>query len=375
MAQKIKKMSKKFVALICVFTLVLSISVVDIKTKAAFTDVSMTLSDSRDDAGDLAVAYAVSWTGTDTGVQCIKIKFRTTATGNTAPTGMLTSSAAEGAWTGALTSANFDSVFTTDDEITATDGDGTATAVAGVTLRFTGITNPTAAGVFYAQIVTYSDACTTPIDTMVAASYILEDGVTVSATVQETLTFTVSSRTTAECDADIGTFTFTDDSTSSTIPFGGIVPQTYYQICQQLEIGTNAASGYSVTVQETEPLEDSTDTYTIADGDCDGSCDDSTSTTWTGTTDSSSGFGYCMDDITNDGANTAGWTTQCNSGATAVFKTIADASSAETAQSIMSSATSTNDKADIMFRLMVPSTQTAAAYTNEVVYIATPVYN
>jgi hypothetical protein len=82
-----------------------------------------------------------------------------------------------------------------------------------------------------------------------------------------------------------------------------------------------------------------------------------------------------MDDITNDGANTAGWTTQCNSGATAVFKTIADASSAETAQSIMSSATSTNDKADIMFRLMVPSTQTAAAYTNEVVYIATPVYN
>jgi hypothetical protein len=115
---------------------------------------------------------------------------------------------------------------------------------------------------------------------------------------------------------------------------------------------------------------------TIAKGACDGTCSDSTAAAWA-TATNHSGYGYCMIDTAHTAATNAdaAWGTHpC--GASQYFKTIANAGASQAAQNIMTStsATATNDVANIGFRLTVGPGQAAGIYTTVGVYICTPTF-
>lgn len=200
-------------------------------------------------------------------------------------------------------------------------------------------------------------------------------GVTLSATITETLSFQVNAVTTGNCPTTGGTKPAA--STSTTVPYGTINSDTFYDICQQLQAGTNGSGGYTATVQTVGTF--ASGGNTIAKGTCDGSCNDSTAAAWA-TAASHSGYGYCMKDTTGTAAQTAdstGWATanQCGGGSQA-FKTIANAGSGNTAQAVMkqNTTTATDNLSYIGYRLTVGAGQAAGTYTATIVYICTPTF-
>lgn len=210
-------------------------------------------------------------------------------------------------------------------------------------------------------------------DTLIA----ITDGVTLSATVDETLTFTVAARTTAECNTLVTGGTENANSTATTLPFGTLNSDTFYNECQRLTVGTNAAIGYSTTVNTT--TRPTSGSNTIAKATCDGAaCSDTVSAPWN--TATNYGYGYCVMDSTGDAAATADgteWTIaqQCSGGSQA-FKSIARADASDAPRSIMASAvaTSANDITDIGYRISIGAGQAAGSYTTTVIYIATPTF-
>ena len=201
-------------------------------------------------------------------------------------------------------------------------------------------------------------------------------GVTVSATVSEGLTVSVNTVTTANCpNYDNGGAPNEVATTPTTVPFGTINVETFYDACQDLRVATNAGSGYNTTVQETDQL--TSGATQIADGTCDGACTDSAEADWA--TATNNGFGYCMEDQGGYGDASAtadaGWGTNGCDDADTFFKTIADAGASEAAQNIMSSAAAaSDDRSFVGFRLTVDTAQPALTYTNTIVYITTPTY-
>ena len=119
----------------------------------------------------------------------------------------------------------------------------------------------------------------------------INSGVTVAATVAESLAFTASSVNAANCTADDGATVNTVTSTATSVPFGTISPNTFYQGCQDLIVSTNAGNGYSLTVQESHAMMTADGRFTIPDTTCDaGDCSVATATTWV--TPTKNGFGH-----------------------------------------------------------------------------------
>lgn len=194
-------------------------------------------------------------------------------------------------------------------------------------------------------------------------------GVTVSATIDETLTFSINAVNSGSCQTTGGTAV---TSTSTTIPFGSISTEAFYDVCQDVRVATNAGSGYSATVQTQTGLDSGANAF--AKGTCDGSCTDSTEEEWS--TATNNGYGICVKDTSGDAGATAGWsaTNECGD-ATQHFRTVADISAADTAQSIMSSAAgASDDRTNVGWRLSADAAQAAGAYTGTAVYIATPTF-
>lgn len=131
------------------------------------------------------------------------------------------------------------------DESTATalkikSATNTTSPSAGIVINFDTVTNPSSNGTYFFQITTYSDdAYTTAIDTGTVATSTAAE-VTVTAAVDETLTFTVTNTS-----VDLGTLT------SSTTGSG----------TSNLLAGTNASSGYAITYTGTT-LTSGSDTIT-----------------------------------------------------------------------------------------------------------------
>jgi len=194
-------------------------------------------------------------------------------------------------------------------------------------------------------------------------------GVTVSATVAESLSVTVNEVDSAICTTTGGTKVTT---TSTTVPFGTVNTEAFYDGCQRVDIGTNAANGYSGTVQKTQLLTCSS--YTIADGSCDGTCSTTTAAGWA--TASNNGFGYCMDDVAGNAAQTAdaNWATYYCGAATQYFKLIG--TGAANAKTIMSSAGPVSgDQSYIGYRLSVDAAQSACTpYETVISYVVTPTF-
>lgn len=197
-------------------------------------------------------------------------------------------------------------------------------------------------------------------------------GVTLSATIDETLTFTVAGVTTGNCSVSGGTEIDTSGN-ATTIPYGTVNSDTFYDACQNLTVGTNAAGGYGTTVKTT--ARPTSGANTISEGTCDGGCSDTVAAAWA--TATNNGYGYCLKDEVGDGATTAGWsgTNECGDG-TQNFKTINRVDATEAGQTIMSSAgaTTTNDQTEIGYRLAVGAGQPAGTYTTVIIYVATPTF-
>lgn len=203
------------------------------------------------------------------------------------------------------------------------------------------------------------------------------EGVTVSVTIDESLSFSLASVAAASCPATMPGTDKSDDGshTATAITFGTLSSgNAFNHSCHQATVSTNASGGYSTTVEKSQLLTSGGDT--IPDGDCNaGSCTTTQSGLWT--TTSENGFAYCMDDVTGDGAATADgteWTTaqQCDD-ATPEFKLFGTGNGS--AQPVMSSATSVSgDNSIIAVALNYAGDQAAGTYTTTLTFITTPTF-
>ena len=372
MPKKIKKYSKIAVVVGLTVTLVAMYILTPIARAGSLTNKEVRLSDTRLSATSVNYDFLATESAAQD-IKCIKISFcDETAIGGscTAPDNMDTTGAtttSPSGWNnlnpqyweieeGATTSNTLMASTSQASEQLGTDG----------SFVIGGLTNPDATSSYFAWIQTFSDeSCTTEVDRGVAGYYIMS-GVVVTATVGETLSVTVNASTCAD---------FMDgtpkETAATSIDYGSVNSGTFYDACQRIDIGTNAASGYIARVHKTQPL-----TYgsnIIDDGDCDGGCGTSTDDVWTNT--GNAGFGYCMKDRTLNGAAVADadWATYGCAEADDHFKIVSI--TAASAEPIMQSgsATSTNS-AWINYRLAIDSSLPAGQYTTTIIYTVTPKY-
>jgi hypothetical protein len=98
------------------------------------------------------------------------------------------------------------------------------------------ITNPSTAGIYTVSVGgTFNGSGNMLVS--------INSGVTVQATVAESLAFTASSVYAVNCTADDGATVNSVTSTATSVPFGTISPNTFYQGCQDLIVSTNAGNG------------------------------------------------------------------------------------------------------------------------------------
>ena len=186
-------------------------------------------------------------------------------------------------------------------------------------------------------------------------------GVTVQATVAESLAFTVSSVKAVNCSADDGATVTAVDTTSTTIPFGNVSLNTFYIGCQDLIVSTNAGNGYSITTQESSVMKTANGSFTIPDTTCDaGTCSESAAAAWTSATHNGLGHTCFNQDGNHD----------CDSSYSngTKFRQFANIAAGETAQAIMSSTTPATVTARIKHRLSVGAAQVAGTYTTLITY-------
>jgi hypothetical protein len=371
MSKQIKKSSKKVIILGLISVLIGSFFLIQKIGAASISSREVRISSSIPSA---AATYDFLGTTTASTTKCIRMRFCTSPDINgscTGPTGLNTTGASKSTtgwnifnqanWTFASVAAN-EAKFT---YVTGENGGAASSWVVN------SITNPSSAGSFYVWLNTYNnvDCASSPIDDGVVATAAVT-GVTVSATVVEALTFTVAEVDSGTCTVSGGT---NKTTTASTVPFGTVNADAFYNGCQSLTVATNAGSGYDVTVGETDQL--TSGSNQIADGACDGTCTESTEAAWA--TGGNNGFGYCMDDVSGDAAQTAdaGWGTNYCGASPQYFKIIADTGESEVKQNIMQSAGAVSgDSAYVGFRLSVDAAQQPGTYSNTVSYIVTPRY-
>ena len=174
---------------------------------------------------------------------------------------------------GATTTVTFTSgsgTFSTDETITIEIGDN-ATAGATGDSWFRNPTKSSATGTADIYTISIGGSMSDSGDMLVAVI----EGVTVSVTIDESLAFSISSETNANCDGTFGTLGG-PDTTTTTIPFGTVSsPNTFFHACQNLSVSTNASSGYVMTGETNTSLKTSGGVL-IDSGTCDGTCNEST---------------------------------------------------------------------------------------------------
>ncbi len=211
------------------------------------------------------------------------------------------------------------------------------------------------------------------------------EAVFVSATVDESLSFIISgvNSSTTACGASTDV-----TSTFSSVPFGNIGLNTFYDIAQGLEVSTNASNGYAVTAAASDQLGLNGGTCTgdagiandcIPDTTCDGaSCTHLAAAVDDWETASNNGFGYSLD--STDGSDAAwewdGTSGTCDgSGTDFCASQFADTEDSQSPVTVMSNSGAVNSKnIYVCYRLSVGALQPAGLYYNKVKYTATPTF-
>ncbi len=189
------------------------------------------------------------------------------------------------------------------------------------------------------------------------------DGVQVSATVEQTISYTIAgvATSTSACGTTTGVTT-----TATSVPFGSITSfNAFTDAAQTHTITTNATAGYTLTTQYDQQLTRVGGGGTaIPDTVCDlGPCTTAGSRKWN--TTSTNGFGYSLANVS--GTDAAFTNISC-ADAVACYKPFSSS-----AVQIMSNAGTVSASQIYMCpRLNVASTQPAAIYVNTLTFIATP---
>lgn len=324
---------------------------------ATLTTASLSLSDSRISQSS---SYTFSGSGWSTGqtIGCIEIDLGTTADGNGAPAtstagSTLTSQSvtATGSWT-------IDNSQSASQKIRAVNATPVVPQSGARNIVFAGITNGATPNTsYYAVITTYTtNACTTPSDT-VTVQFVYTNGQAATVNVDSSLTFSVAGVTGNGSETVNGTtITSALATTASTIPFGTATAASNRVAAQDVTVGTNAGSGYTVYVR-----------YLGAMGNGAGSTinDLLTHTNTTPGTFSAAGteaFGYTTEDATLSGT-AARFTGNKWAAMTATNEEV-----------IYNNASAANSTTRIGYQVGIASNTPAGAYTGTVIYTATPVY-
>ncbi len=221
------------------------------------------------------------------------------------------------------------------------------------------------------------------------------EGVFVSATVDETLSFTVAGIT-----ADSGTYcgvtrtSSSPDTTATSIPWG-IVSPTYaaatHNTAQQLTVSTNAVNGYKVYIEESDQMgrngnvctgtAPSSGDFTFGSSVCirdtlcaATACTHTTSQDWTNMS-TYVGLGYSLQNVTGSDAKFV----YNESSRTFSTKQLADTQGgenrADTNAEIMTNTGPVNGSSIyVCYRIAIPATQPAGYYYNTVKYTAVPTF-
>ncbi len=335
---------------------------------ATLTAASMLISDPR--PSGTAVTYTLGFTfpGT-TAISCIEAKFTTTAQGSTVPTGIVTTAAAKGTLTGGgLTTGSWVTTdVATNGTIRLKHATTQATTATAFTLSWTGITNTSTAGTFYATMNTYtaSGACSTLQDT-VAVALATTAAVTVSATIDPALTFTVANVGADATSLKTSVTTSTGcaastDATHVAFPSGAnaMVADTDYTCGHLLTTTTNGSGGFTTTIARPSG------SNTLTSGA-------NSITEWTGTnatptawpSSSTAAFGYTSN------------VTPLGTGTTARFgdNNVWAGASTSALEIDYSNVGVSAHTAKIGYRVRFTPTTLAGAYTGTILYTCTPIF-
>lgn len=349
----LKRLSTLAIALIVTFSLVLPL-----KLNAAYLSAgSVTMSDSRISQSN---NYTIQFSGVTTSpIKCIKVQFSDAATGGSKPTGMTISSTTFGATstyvpTPASWSINNNNTSGVS-SITFATGETPASSSTRTVVLNTITNGSTANTSYYLQFSTYNnvDCTTSPVDNAVIM-FVFTDGQVVTATVDPTLTFSVTGVASGQT---VNGATTNVTTTTTTVPFGTVTTGSNKIAAHDIAVGTNAAGGYTVTIRYTGQLTSGANTIADLSGATNAA---PIAFTAAGT----ASFGYTTNDATL-GTGTANRFT--NAGPKwAAFTT----SPLEVAYS----AAAVSETTRVGYQVGVASTTPAGSYTTTVVYVATPTY-
>lgn len=204
------------------------------------------------------------------------------------------------------------------------------------------------------------------------------EAVLVSATVDETLTFTVAAVASAASTCGQTTDVTT---TAYSVPWGTLsTVDSFSEASQQLTVSTNADGGYSVTIEENDQMGKNGATCTgasagesvncIEDTTCNGAaCTESTSAEWTTATNNGLGFS-----LANQSGSDASFTYN-ESSRTFSSRQIADQEATETKRAVMTSTSQVSGSSVyVCYRISISGTQPAGYYYNKVKYTTTAIF-
>lgn len=246
------------------------------------------------------------------------------------------------------------------------------------------ITNPSkSAGIGTADIRTVDLAGSIGANDVGTALVAIIEGIAVSVTVDESLSFSIVGVTNNDCDTSFSPLGGPDTvTTDAAVPFATLTAGSgaFTHACHDLTISTNAPSGYSITAVENNSLLrtgiDAND-KTLDDTVCGASaCDKDTEQTWSDATNYP-GFGYSC--VLPSGGNN-----KCVITANTKYKTFACAgvdgvcdpsSGVQAPVNVATSTTPVNNKVSrIEYKITVAGDQPAGAYSNVITYVATPTF-
>lgn len=319
---------------------------------------SLTLSDSRPNTA--SVSYTFSFSNvTTTPIKCISVQFSDASTGGSKPAGLTITGATFGgtstyvptpaSWT--VTNNNTSGLTT----LTYATGETPASSSAR-TVVLNAITNgSTAATTYFVRFATFNnvDCATSPVDNQTIA-FIYTNGQVVSATVDPTLSFTIAGVASAQT---VNGVTTNVSTTATTVPLGTLSTSTNTVAAQDLTVGTNAQSGYTVTIRYTGALTNGTANFTNF------ASPNSAPTTFSAA--GTEAFGYTTNDATL-GTGTAARFTSSGGQKFAGFTT----SPLEVAYS----ATAASETTRVGYQAGISAATPAGSYTTTVVFVATPTY-
>ena len=325
-------------------------------TNVTTTQTSLLLSKAT--PGATGITYTDSFTPSDTTdtIATILVQFATTATGNTVPTGFTMSATPSVTLkTGATPITNTAAYSAGLLTITITTPQALTSSVA--TISIVNVTNPSVSGaIFYSQITTESSG---PVvrDYGVAESEVYTD-VGVSGIIDPVLVFSVTgiasgTGTTGAMNPPTVT------STSNNISYGHFLinPSGPNVAVQQITTNTNAINGYTVYLQENQPLTDGAATIPNVGAN----------TTWTNA--STVGFGV---NVTN-GANGDKGGSFGNNTTYQPIPTSVGAGGLALA-SLNTPTNTAGDNEYVIYQVGISGSITSGTYSNSLDYVVVPVF-